>query len=213
LKGADLHIFLIFLSSVSGYFSGCFSGSYLLGKAVKKIDISRHGTKNPGASNVLMVLGWKWGILTLIIDFSKAFFPVLFFKLAFPQYPELSYIAGFAAVTGHIFPVFWKFKGGKGAASLLGMIFALNWLLGLIYLPVCLAIVFITDYMAAGSVVMAVTFPIATLFWNLSQVSVVFCFLAGTLVLLRHHKNIIKMFKKEEVSVKGFLKKGSGKYE
>ena len=111
---------------VCGYLVGSFSSAKFLSK-IKKDDITKHGSGNPGTMNMLRTFGFKWGALTLLMDALKGAIPSLvgFFMFGGAQGADISYIALFAggcsAIIGHIFPIFYKFKGGKGVACVVGM--------------------------------------------------------------------------------------------
>ena len=94
------------ISAVIGYLFGCIQASYFIGKFVRKIDIRKHGTTNAGASNVTMVMGFKWGLLAGLIDVLKASAAVWTVSAVYPNVQDAALIAGFFAVIGHIYPFF-----------------------------------------------------------------------------------------------------------
>ena len=109
--------------------------SYILGSsnmakylaAIKKVDLTAGGSGNLGASNAVILMGWGAGVLTALHDIGKSALAVILARLVFPDAPYIGAAAGVAAVLGHIFPFWMKFKGGKGFASYLGMTLALHW--------------------------------------------------------------------------------------
>ena len=103
------------------YIIGTSSMSFYLAK-LNNVDIRNHGSKNLGASNAMILMGWKAGILVGIHDIGKAFLAVYLMKYFFPDVLYVKEIAGVACVIGHIFPFYLKFKGGKGFASYVGMV-------------------------------------------------------------------------------------------
>lgn len=121
-----LNIIKSLLLVVGGYLLGCFSSAKFLSK-LKKDDITKHGSGNPGTMNMLRTFGFKLGALTLVMDALKGAIPSLigFFMFGGASGGDIAYIAlfagGFSAILGHIFPVFYKFKGGKGVACVVGM--------------------------------------------------------------------------------------------
>ncbi len=144
-------------------------GSYLIGSisfariisAAKKKDITKIGSGNPGTMNMSREFGMKVGILTFALDVSKGALPALFAKLVFSGMyfgdsplevgMTAQYIAGFFAVVGHIFPVFYKFKGGKGIATTIGVFLVGEWYITLIFLVVALVYILITEMGSMGS--------------------------------------------------------------
>src|SRR5690554_3962043 len=139
-----------------GYLSGNIQSAYLLGRLVKKVDIRTLGQGNAGASNAVESLGWKFGVVMALIDILKGALAVLLMKSLFSagfnkEGATLLYIAGYAAILGHIYPFFMKFKGGKGTATLIGMLLGLNPLYGLIAMFVMAGVTFATDYIVVGT--------------------------------------------------------------
>ena len=120
-----------FIVILVGYLLGSSSMSYYISQ-FKKVEIRDKGSKNLGASNTMMVLGWKYGLLVGIHDIGKSILAVVLAKHFFPDLELVGFLAGVASVLGHIYPFYLKFKGGKGFASYFGMTLALNWKLALI---------------------------------------------------------------------------------
>ena len=116
---------------LTGYLLGCSSMAWYLAK-LYKADLRGSGTGNLGASNTVVLLGWKAGVLTALHDILKAFLAVLIAGWLFPDLEHGRAAAGVACVLGHIFPFYLTFKGGKGFASFFGMTLALNWRLALV---------------------------------------------------------------------------------
>ena len=108
------------------YLIGSSSMSYYLGR-LNNINVSKKGSGNLGASNMVVIMGWKAGILVAIHDILKAVIAVVISRYLFVDLPYVGEIAGIACVIGHIFPFYLKFKGGKGLASYIGMTIALDW--------------------------------------------------------------------------------------
>ena len=120
-------------SLVIGYFFGCFQTSYFISKLVSKKDIRDMGSGNAGASNVTSELGWKYGILTGVLDILKAYFPAQLVLYIFPNTfstLDMMMLAGTGAILGHIYPFFLGFRGGKGVACYIGMLLAIDWQIG-----------------------------------------------------------------------------------
>ncbi len=146
------------LAAAVGYLLGCIHPSYYFGKKIKNIDIRDTGSKNSGMSNAIIVLGWKYGLISGIIDIAKGFAAVIWVKLFLTSDPVVLYIAAASAVAGHIFPVFMHFRGGKGLATLFGTGLGINVFLVLYMLAALILAVALTDYMAVGTAATAITF-------------------------------------------------------
>lgn len=190
-----MYYILIILIS---YFLGSSSMSYYIAKW-KGIDIQNKGSKNLGASNAMIVLGWKSGILVGIHDIAKSALAVILANAIFPHLQYAGAIAGISSVLGHIFPFYLKFKGGKGFASYLGMTLALNWKLGLIICVVIVLATLITDYIVVGTTLTITIVPtvlgIITKSFILSII-----LLIGTLVIIyKHRMNYVRIVKGTEI--------------
>jgi len=142
------------LVMIIGYSFGCIQSAYAVGKIVGGIDIRNHGTSNAGASNVTTVLGWRYGLFVAIIDILKGFFAVLFINLLYPGNVDLKILAGSMVIIGHVFPVVLGFRGGKGCASFVGALLAINPVFGLLNIAMIIAITLTTNYIALGTITM-----------------------------------------------------------
>lgn len=156
-------ILKIIFCLIFGYIFGCFSTGYFVGK-LNKVDIRKYGSGNVGTTNALRTLGAKGGVITLAGDVFKAVIPMLLVRfLIFPDYEYMQLLTlytGFGVVTGHNYPVWLKFKGGKGIASTGGVMATFDPLIIPIGLPLFAIIVAITRYVSVGSLFVAVFFPI-----------------------------------------------------
>jgi glycerol-3-phosphate acyltransferase PlsY len=146
-----------------GYLFGCISTAYFVGK-VNKVDIRKYGSGNMGTTNALRTLGKKAGAITLVGDCLKAVVAVLLIKLLIFRNNEnidlLAIYTGLGVVIGHNYPVWLKFKGGKGMAATGGVLASLDPLIIPIGLPMFVLAVLITKYVSVGSLVIAVLFPV-----------------------------------------------------
>ena len=140
------------------YILGSSSLSFYISKW-KGIDIRNKGSKNLGASNAMVVLGWKYGILVGIHDIGKSLISVILAQVIFPDLPYIGAVAGVASILGHIFPFYLKFKGGKGFAPYIGMTLGLNWKLGLIICVIIVLATLITDYIVVATTLTILTVP------------------------------------------------------
>jgi glycerol-3-phosphate acyltransferase PlsY len=190
-------ILKIVICLLLGYIFGCFSTGYVVGK-MNKVDIRKYGSGNVGTTNALRTLGAKAGALTLIGDALKAVIPILLVRLVFFKgldYTELlTLYTGLGVVIGHNYPVWLKFKGGKGIAATGGVMAAFDPLIVPIALPLFILIVAITRYVSLGSLFVAVFFPI----WiairypgNLHMLIVTLVFMI--LAFIKHRSNIKRL--------------------
>jgi glycerol-3-phosphate acyltransferase PlsY len=189
-----------------GYAFGCIQPAYFLSKIVGKMDIREHGSGNAGASNITAIMGWKCGFIVGLVDILKGIFAVLVAKWIYPNSPDLAYLSGIMAIIGHIFPFYMKFRGGKGVATLVGMMFGLNWKLGMLFgllvaLPALLA-----DYIVAGSFTVFITLPIVTYILGYPIVFTLMSVCLTILCFYLHRANIQRIINKEELNVSTVIK-------
>ena len=184
------------------YITGSFPTSIVMTRVIKNIDIREHGSGNAGATNVFRVLGWKYAILVLAFDIFKGWLPtavyatIIFQKLPVPDQGLVQILCGFAAVIGHIFPIFTGFKGGKGVGSLIGVLLALYPLVFPLCLLIGVVVITTTGYVSLGSISAAIALPIIILILprlglispNLSLI--VFSLLVPWLIIFTHRTNI-----------------------
>lgn len=183
------------------YFLGNISPSILLGKA-KGIDIKKEGSGNAGTTNALRVLGAKAGVITLVIDILKGVIAVLLGQLIAGHGAAM--FCADAVVLGHVWPVIYKFKGGKGVATTFGALVALDPLLGIATLLVVAIGVFISKRMSVGSILGAVCFPILCFF--IEPDFIVLGVVLAIIVFIKHRANLERIIKGEEPKL-GFLDK------
>ena len=129
---------------LGGYLLGCSNMALYLGKA-KGVDLRAGGSGNLGASNATILMGWRAGVLTAVHDAGKALLAVVLARLVFPDAAFAGAAAGVACVLGHIFPFYMGFRGGKGFASYIGMILALNWKFALVIFVLVVLVTVVTD--------------------------------------------------------------------
>ena len=183
------------------YLIGSSSMSYYISK-MKGIDIQKKGSKNLGASNAMVVLGWKYGILVGIHDIGKSALCVLLAKWIFPELTYIGAIAGVASILGHIFPFYLKFKGGKGFASFVGMTFALNWKLALIICIVILLATLITDYIVVGTTLTITIVPTALGFIEHSWILPLILLIGTLIIIWKHRENYVRIAKGTEIGLR-----------
>ena len=190
------------------YLLGCSSMSYYLAK-LKNVDIRSKGSKNLGASNAMILMGWKAGILVGIHDIGKSALAVILANYFFSDLPHIGAVAGVAAVLGHIFPFYLRFKGGKGFASFIGMALAINWKFALLLLVVVVIVTLITDYIVVGTVTTIVFFPTYMGFASQSYALPLILFIATAVIIYKHWDNFIRIYKGTEI---GFRSANRGEH-
>lgn len=189
-------IWLMVLLVVIAYLIGNISPSILLAKA-KGIDIKKEGSGNAGTTNALRVMGKKAGIITLVIDILKGVAAVVLGGLLAGQ--DVAMLCVVAVFCGHVWPAFYKFKGGKGVATAFGALMGLNPLVGLSALGVVAIGVLISRRMSVGSVLGALSFPVITYF--LEPDFIILGSVMAVLILIKHRANIVRLFKGEEPKI------------
>ncbi|MFI5235744.1 MAG: glycerol-3-phosphate 1-O-acyltransferase PlsY [Gemmatimonadales bacterium] len=149
---------------LAAYFVGAIPTSYLVGRAFRGIDLREHGSKNLGATNLFRVLGWRYAVPVALFDLSKGALPVLLLGPLGPPDRFFPLLCGIAAVTGHVFSIFVRFKGGKGVATGAGVVLAVAPWAVLVALAIWASLVFSTGYVSVGSIAAAAAYPIAVYF-------------------------------------------------
>jgi glycerol-3-phosphate acyltransferase PlsY len=193
-----------------GYLFGNIQTSYFLGKWTRKIDIRDHGTANAGASNVALTLGLGYGIITFIIDGAKGFMALFLVRHYWPGEPTMALMAGIFAIMGHVYPFYLGFRGGKGVATLYGVLLAADWRVGLIAFGIQSLITLVSNYVAVGSIAVFILLPFILYHFDHSLVRVGLITAVSTLLLIKHLPNLQHIYKGEEKGFWGVIfKKGS----
>lgn len=188
------------------YLLGSVATAVWVGKIFHGIDVREHGSGNAGATNVIRVLGWKTGIPVMLMDVSKGWIAAmlpLFFDLAgqgTALLTNLQIIAGVAAILGHIFPVFAGFRGGKGVATIFGVLLAVHMPLTLSCFGVFICVMLITGYVSVASMSTGLAFPLFLflLFETPSVFFKIFSIVVAVALIVTHRKNINRLIKGEE---------------
>ena len=188
----------IFLIGIGSYLMGSIPFGFILTKIFLKKDIREIGSGNIGATNALRTGNKVIGYSTLILDILKAVIPVVYVKIF---YQDFLYIASLCVFLGHIFPIWLKFKGGKGVATYLGILFAINFYFGIIFILSWLVTFFITKFSSLSSLIGAASIPIYLLI--LTQFDqVIFFTIIFVLIFFTHRENIKRLKNKEETKTK-----------
>ena len=204
------------LLPITAYLLGSIPTSVWVGKWFFSIDVREHGSGNAGATNTIRVLGWKAGGPVFLIDALKGFASaslVVFTDLqpGTNMYVNFQLIFGFCALIGHVFPIFAGFKGGKGVATLLGVVIALSPLPAAMAFGVFLLALFAFQYVSLGSIIAGCAFPlIIFILFPDSAISLKIASIAMALILIiTHKKNITRLIKGEESKASFLYKKKS----
>ena len=192
------------------YLTGAFPSAVWVGKTFYKIDVREFGSGNSGATNTFRVLGKKAGIPVLIMDIFKGWLSVNYisFLTNIPESAEavfeIKLAFGIAAVIGHLFPIYTGFRGGKGIATLLGLLIGLHAVAALYSILVFVIVFFTSKYVSLGSIIASIAFPILViLILGSTNVSLnLFAFFVPILSLITHQKNIERLLRGEETKVK-----------
>ena len=203
------------LAVVIAYLLGSIPSAVWIGKGFHNIDVREHGSGNAGTTNTIRVLGWITGIPVLLIDITKgwlaAMLPVFLHLAAHGSalMINLQMITGVVAIIGHIFPVFARFRGGKGVATVFGVFLVLQPLLTLCSIGIFLIVLFITGIVSVSSMSAGISFPVFLfLFFDTPSVFFkIFAVLVGIALIITHRKNIGRLLRGEEAKLIKFKKK------
>ena len=183
------------------YLLGSSNMSFYISK-IKGVDMQTKGSKNLGASNAMVLLGWKYGILVGIHDIGKSALAVFLAQLIFPDLPYIGAVAGVSSVLGHIFPFYLKFKGGKGFASYIGMTLALNWKLALIICVIIVLATLITDYIVVGTTLTITIVPTALGIMERNWLLPLILLLGTIIIIWKHRENYVRIVKGTEIGLR-----------
>jgi len=201
---------------IIAYLLGSIPSAVWVSKWVYGIDIREHGSGNAGATNTFRILGTKAGSGVMIADMMKGFIAVklsIFSSYAWTSEPfvNLQIVLGLAAVLGHIFPIWAEFRGGKGIATLFGMILSIHPIVAVSLVLVFLMMLLLTRYVSLSSIAASIAFPVLILFIFNAQAQELsyrlFAIATAFLVVLTHHKNISRLISGNESKVPIFRRK------
>ena len=182
---------------LGSYSLGSIPFGFLLTKIFLKKDIRKIGSGNIGATNALRTGNRSLGYTTLVLDIAKAILPVLYVKY---NYSDYIFIASLCTFLGHVFPIWLKFKGGKGVATYVGILFSINLIFGLIFIGSWVIIFLITRYSSLSSLVASAVVPIyLTIFENHNSIFFIIMFI---LIFYTHRENVKRLKNKEESKTK-----------
>ncbi|MCK4835733.1 MAG: glycerol-3-phosphate 1-O-acyltransferase PlsY [Candidatus Aminicenantes bacterium] len=190
---------------VLSYLLGSIPVGFIVFYMTEKKDIRREGSGNIGATNVFRCGGKVAGLSTLILDILKGFLPVIY-GLSHFDYPVMGVLGGAVVITGHIFPLFLKFKGGKGVATFAGVLLAYSIPAFLIFFMVFILTVIATKYVSAGSMLGVISSFFFFLFSQIVEIAMII-FVVTVFIIIRHKTNLKKIFSNTENKL-GFGKNG-----
>jgi acyl phosphate:glycerol-3-phosphate acyltransferase len=198
--------FLPLICLISAYILGSIPSAVWLGKVYFSTDVRQHGSGNAGATNAIRVLGWKAGLIVMVIDVSKAIAAVsLVYIIPWLDgrttlLHNLQALMGLSVIIGHIFPVFAGFRGGKGVATVFGAMILINFPATLISFGIFAITIVLTRFVSLGSMLAGLMFPLSLIFIFKVQYPfvILFALLVPIIIFLTHRKNIIRLFKHEE---------------
>lgn len=199
---------------ILAYLIGSTPTAVLVSRRLFGIDIREHGSGNAGATNTFRILGKKAGIFVMLVDMLKGFIAVKLsllsgYSLQSEQMVNLQVFLGLFAVVGHIFPIWADFRGGKGIATLFGMIVAIQPAVAVSMVGVFMFMLYLTRYVSLSSIVASIAFPILIFFiFHEPELSYkLFAIATAFLVVLTHHKNINRLLQGNESKVAMFRKR------
>ena len=200
---------------IIAYIIGSIPSSVWIGKSYFGKDVRDYGSGNAGATNTFRVLGTQAGIVVLLLDILKgvtAASLILYIPSVShgtDQYVNLQLLFGILAVVGHIFPVFENFNGGKGIATLFGMLIGIHYILAVACVALFVLVLLLTRYVSLSSIIATISFPIFTIyiFHRDEPLLIAFGIAAALMVVITHKKNIVRLLNGEESKAKLFRSK------
>lgn len=202
----------ILITAIVGYFVGCFQTSYILIKFIKKEDIRKYGFGNAGASNTVSSFGWKLGAVVAVVDILKP--AVAYFILN--RLAELGFIniysytlilSGLFVILGHNYPFYLQFKGGKGTASLIGLVILINFHLGMLGLGLFVTFSIITNYIVLGTLAFIVYFVGMVVYLNLGSLPITISLIISLQSIYLHIPNFKRILDNTETKISSKIKK------
>ncbi len=193
--------------AIIAYLIGSINFSVILSKKMAGFDLRDKGSGNAGTTNVLRTVGKKAAIITLICDILKGVVAILIAILANKLVEGsngalLVQFAGVAVILGHTFPIFFKFKGGKGVATSLGVLIMSNWQIGLICLVFALILIALTQMVSVGSIAAAILYPVLTLFIPQNYIIpgnyLIYSVVLAVIIVFNHRENVKRLLKGTE---------------
>jgi glycerol-3-phosphate acyltransferase PlsY len=183
--------------TLSSYILGSIPFGFILTKIFLKKDIRNIGSGNIGATNALRAGNKLIGYTTLLLDISKAVFPIIYIKL---NYPEYIFISSLSVFLGHVFPFWLKFKGGKGVATYIGILFSIKLIYGFVFIGIWFVTFLISKYSSLSSIIAALSIPVFLLLFK--DNNLIFFSIMFVLIFYTHRENVKRLKNKEENKTK-----------
>ncbi|MFO8055571.1 MAG: glycerol-3-phosphate 1-O-acyltransferase PlsY [Bacteroidales bacterium] len=194
------------ISILTGYLLGSIPSAVWIGKKIHNTDVREFGSKNAGATNTFRILGWKTGVLVLLVDMAKGYGAILLSMKLFdlPAHDLSIILCALAAVLGHVFPVFAGFRGGKGIATAAGVSIALIPISFLFLIGLFLLVFAISKYISLSSLAAAISLPFISYYveGNHEIQLVIFTIIIAVIVPVTHHRNIVKLLNGTERKIR-----------
>ena len=187
----------VIIVAITSYLMGSIPFGFILTKIFLKKDIRDIGSGNIGATNALRTGNKSLGYGTLLLDVLKAIIPVIYIKL---NYPDYIFITSIFVFIGHVFPLWLKFKGGKGVAPYVGILFSINLIYGILFVSIWIITFLISKYSSLASLIASFTIPIYLLFFN--NENLIFFSIMFVLIFYTHRENVKRLKNKEENKTK-----------
>lgn len=187
----------VIIVAITSYLMGSIPFGFILTKIFLKKDIRDIGSGSIGATNALRTGNKSLGYGTLLLDVLKAIIPVIYTKL---NYPDYIFITSMFVFLGHVFPLWLKFKGGKGVAPYVGILFSINLIYGIVFVSIWIITFLISKYSSLASLIASFTIPIYLLFFN--NENLIFFSIMFVLIFYTHRENVKRLKNKEENKTK-----------
>ena len=191
---------LPYLAAALGYLFGCSNMAFFLAR-LRGVDIRGSGSGNLGASNVMVLMGWGAGVLTAVHDIAKGALAILLVRYLFPECAHIGLVTGTAAVLGHNFPVFLRFRGGKGFATYYGMTLACSWKIALIILVAGVLLTLVTDYIVVATISPVTLYPVYVA-WSQGWIALLIVCVASFAVIVKHRENLTRLLNGTEIGLR-----------
>ncbi|WDL98191.1 glycerol-3-phosphate 1-O-acyltransferase PlsY [Alicyclobacillus sp. ALC3] len=175
------------------YLLGSISFSSLFVALIAKANIRDIGSGNAGATNTSRILGLKWAVLVLILDIAKGMAPIFLSRWLFPGVDWLQFLCGLSVVVGHNWPIYYKFRGGKGVATSIGVLSVMAFIPALAACIICIVTIIFTRYVSLGSLAFICLTPVFTLFLPHTWASLCLGISLALVVVYRHRENIVRL--------------------
>lgn len=195
-----------FITIILSYLLGTINPAKIVARKVQNIDISSVNSKNPGTSNIALTLGLKYAVLVGILDILKGLIPVLIVRFIYPTNDIIWTVAGCSAILGHMYPIHYRFKGGKGTATFGGVVLGIVPLISLLNALIFTVILLKSKFVAIATLFVLIVYPIIFYLKGFHWISILLISLYALLSFYKHFPNFVKIYKKEELGLDSLKK-------